>query len=1090
MRVKAEILLIMGLLLLVGTVAAADNSFHIPDKEWVVANGIDQSTITVKVSNTNGTGTYDQAMVKFTVDPLFGTMDPEFVTVDGSGIADSIFYVNTKSGTAIITANITYTDNLHNLVSVELPISQKIDHDIPYIPPNFGHPHEGTIAAEVPFTIAFTDRWGNRIDDRNTNEVHSVQLTVYGPDPNDCGFVEAGYGRVISRSLDSDGLLSVNIKLTSRPGPNNIVVRPQWTTVSIGRMIVAVANGVPYSMIQVYDPPGTPPSLPADGIRKFIIKYVLYDQFGNPTSGQNVSFNTGIEDKSTNSDGEVWIEFGPSIVIRDTLITATSVNNLSLTKSNTARFYNQNASNFDVGANPKIMASVDANANVKSYITAKVIDGNGFPVKNQFVSFVIKAGSISYPGGPYNVTALPYLESSNATTDEYGNAVVLFRSGAFSLNRTDLHYNASATGSCVVSANWSGITKDTDPLVWKNYPYLTVTTRVSPQVSCVNVSEPVDVKVLLNGDGFGFTKKPIDVALVMDRSGSMGTAMGTGTRLTNAKTAAKSFVNQMNNATDRIAVVSYGGYTSGTQTRTDISLSSIFSNVNSAIESLSASGATESRVALKTSIELLNASPNPNPKAVQAVVFMTDGNYNWMGNPLGRGTGWPLNASYSFSTNNLEPNDYRYYDGLGGTLTPFTTSTCDVYSTTVCDQRSTTSCDVRSTTICDNYANRCDVCASGYHEHNNDGKCCPNGGGTCYYPNNRPTWCSVRDCNEWHCNLWQCNLWHCDAFKIEYKCTDGQSTNQNMANYAKSKNIRIYMISFASTLDPQAVSDMQYLSESTGGFYRYAPDGNSLNQIYAEIAGDLKSEAAVNTSMSLDFGTITVNNVQLNGEDVFSYVADSSTSLTNPGSTWIHKFNKTSTIIDPYTIDDTSNWTTNKMITFNVGTIRLNETWEANFRLKVLREGNIEIISPGSTIRFTDANDLISNLTLPNTSVSACQVATNVTEKTIVLKNLQPSGDVTHSIPMEWTTIYNGNSTVTERAYYSHNNGPWYPFYLQTGIAPGTSPQTASLDVSASPSGNYWIKVVAASTSGDAATVTKIYGPIPVVGKGIFIKLE
>jgi hypothetical protein len=156
----------------------------------------------------------------------------------------------------------------------------------------------------------------------------------------------------------------------------------------------------------------------------------------------------------------------------------------------------------------------------------------------------------------------------------------------------------------------------------------------------------------------------------------------------------------------------------------------------------------------------------------------------------------------------------------------------------------------------------------------------------------------------------------------------------------------------------------------------------------------------------------------------------------------------------------------------------------------VLREGNIEIISPGSTISFTDANDLISNLTLPNTSVSACQVATNVTEKTIVLKNLKPSGDVTHTIPMEWTTIYNGNSTVTDRVYYSYNNGPWYLFNIQTGIAPGTSPQTASLDVTGSPSGNYWIKVVATSTNNDAAAVYKTCGPIPVNGTKNFFKLE
>ena len=53
MRANAGILLIMGLLLLVGTVGA-----YIPDKitftsnpEWVVANGVDQSTISVIITN-------------------------------------------------------------------------------------------------------------------------------------------------------------------------------------------------------------------------------------------------------------------------------------------------------------------------------------------------------------------------------------------------------------------------------------------------------------------------------------------------------------------------------------------------------------------------------------------------------------------------------------------------------------------------------------------------------------------------------------------------------------------------------------------------------------------------------------------------------------------------------------------------------------------------------------------------------------------------------------------------------------------------------------------------------------------------------
>jgi hypothetical protein len=1071
MRVKAEILLIMGLLLLVGTVAAADNSFHIPDKEWVVANGIDQSTITVQVSNDFGIKD-GLATVKFTVDPLYGTMDPAIVLADPiSGIAESIFYVNTKSGTAIITANITYTENPNIPVSVELPISQKIDHDIPFIPPFFDHPHEGTISNQVHFNMSFKDRWGNLIDNK-TGEVHMVQLTVYGPDPNDCYFVGPNI-HDITLPLDSNGILSANLKLTSKPGSNNIVVRPQWTSISIGRTINAVANGVPFRITQVYDPPGNPPSLPADGNEKFTIKYVLYDQFENPTSNQSVGFNNGIADQTSNSEGEVWIEYGPSDTIKDINIIATAVQNSSVTVHQTVRFYNQLASNFDINANPKIMASLDANPNTKAYITAKVVDGNGFPVQNQFVSFVIKTGSISYPGGPYNVTVQPNLTSLSATTNEFGSAVVVLKPGAFSKIKTDLNYSGSATGSCVVSANWSGIIKDTDPIIWKNYPYLTVITNTSPKV--VNVNETVDVRVLLNGDGFGYAKKPIDVALVIDRSGSMADTMSGKSKLYLAQTAAISFINQMDNTTDRLGVVSYSG-SSGAGARIDTSppLTTVFNDVTGAINGLTAKGATESREAFKMSIELLNASPNPNPKAVQAVIFLTDGDYNLKGNPLGRGTGWPQgNPDKTFSTSSLEPNDYLYYNGLGGTLTEYTSGTCSNYSTTVCD----------------NYENSCNVCAPGYTlgTGSRAGQCqwtAPAGhpNHNWYTPNSKPSSCTVRSSI--------CDTWHCDSY-IRYKCTNGYDTNQNMANYANSKNIRIYTIGFASGLTSQAVQDMKYLAESTGGFYRNASTGADLTSVYAEIAGDLKSEAAVNTSMSLDFGTITVNNAQINGVDVFSYVANDSTSLTNPGSTWIHKYNKTATIIPPYTIDDTANWTTKNGLSFDVGTIKLNETWETNFRLKVLREGNIEIFGPTSVIEFTDSLGSITTITLPNTSISARQVATNVNEKTIKIENLQPTvTPITHSIPMGWTTKYDGNSTVTERVYYSYNNGPWYPFNLQTGILNGTTVQTASLEVSGSPSGNYWIKVVATSTSGDAAMVYKTYGPIPVVGKGIFIKLE
>ena len=54
MRANAVILIVIGLLLLVGTAAAVipDTVTITSNKNWIVANGVDQSIITVEVTNT------------------------------------------------------------------------------------------------------------------------------------------------------------------------------------------------------------------------------------------------------------------------------------------------------------------------------------------------------------------------------------------------------------------------------------------------------------------------------------------------------------------------------------------------------------------------------------------------------------------------------------------------------------------------------------------------------------------------------------------------------------------------------------------------------------------------------------------------------------------------------------------------------------------------------------------------------------------------------------------------------------------------------------------------------------------------------
>ena len=83
MRAKAGILIIIGLLVLVGIGEAADTSTIGTSEHWVIANGIDQSTITVHVSNTNGIN--GVATVNFFVDNVsYGTVNPLTINSDSS----------------------------------------------------------------------------------------------------------------------------------------------------------------------------------------------------------------------------------------------------------------------------------------------------------------------------------------------------------------------------------------------------------------------------------------------------------------------------------------------------------------------------------------------------------------------------------------------------------------------------------------------------------------------------------------------------------------------------------------------------------------------------------------------------------------------------------------------------------------------------------------------------------------------------------------------------------------------------------------------------------------------------------------------
>jgi hypothetical protein len=1030
MRANAGILLILGLLLLVGTVGA-----YIPDKitftsnpEWVVANGVDQSTIMVIITNQSNNLLLSNSTVTFTVtDSLLGTMNPMSVTTNSTGEAKSNFKVKTKSGNATITVAVTNETDTNTFT-----IYQKIDHNSAYFA-DFTHPMNGTVASEVPFTVSLTDQYRNPVDNRRGN--HIVNLHVHGPYPDDCGFAEAGYAHDISPLLDANGNTSVNVKLTSKIGDNNIAMDAYQSIPNQLAWISAEAKGKPFSITQVYSPSGSPPSLPADGVKYFTIIYNLFDEYGNPTNKQFIWVNTSIsgEEKQflSNNMGQVTVQYGPRSSIGEIDITATSVANSTLTLTQRVKFKNTAAEIISLTANPDTMPSQDANPSFTSNIIATVADISGNAVAGETVNFTLE--NITYDGlipSEYNVTADPNLLSSSAITDVYGRAAVQFKPGSFT-TIGNLGYNSSATGHSNVNATWKNSSKKV-PITWKNYPYLSVSTKVTPLT--VEINKTIDVTIEFKGDGWAIQSKPVDVILLIDNSGSMG--HGAGSRLESAKAAAKTFVNQLNISTgDRVAVMSYNNYITQTgwitdKAAADTAIDNILKVPNPVpLPNIDEGKHTRMREALKIAITKMRDNGRSN--SVNAIIHMTDGDWSMEGTPLATGTGY--NISYNDITElhkvwagNIVPvinNKYKYYDDLdGGTAT---------------------------------YPNQSGV---------------PNGQ---KYDDSTTNW-----------NNDQYQTTQNYATKSAWNFVNAENSNQNMSVYAKNSGLRLYGLSFVNLPGLEVRDALNNMALNTGAFYEHAPNQTRLEELYKQIAIELKNNAGVNTAMTADFDKVNVTGFAMDGDQVYDYVYHQNESTKIRWQDGIT--NVTNQSLD---------WQNDSKLDFNIGTIKVGQYWNATFRLKVKQSGLIDVFGKNSTVSFNSGHE---KLYLPQTFITVVPnlTVTEIGVKTITLDNLTctETVEIKALIPVMWNTNYTGNKTLTEKVYYRiDDQGPWVQFDIKTHLYDPLTMEYvdyAQLDVTKLPPGSYQIMVYA--TASDAPDATKMLsGPVVVGNRGkTYIKLE
>ena len=924
------------------------------DTGWLVANGTDSAGITVQVLDRSG-APLDNCTVAFSVDPVYGRLSPATVTTGASGTAAATFITNKTSGVAVITAR---------AGAVEETLSLSIDHDLPYRVAYIHYDSEVTAGDSTTITVGVADRHGNPVDDRRVAE--TVRFSVGSVD-DDAVFIDGGGAAVpeLEETVNATGFVQVPLRTGRSIGEN--IVRMTVLPGGVDRYISihGLPTGLPAAITASVSPDADPvPYQPADGGSTFSLTYRLFDAWGNPAAGRDLRIVTSLAGESavltTNGTGVACLTYGPKDTTGRITITATAVDNASVTVPQVVEFIHTGPADMLLSANPQSMPSRDVNPSSVSTLRAKVIDEKGNPVGGEDVTFSIR----NTDTGGFVQVSDPYLAETSAETDGDGHATVRFYPGAFTTDREDPEWSGSARGGCDVVATWNGTTR-TIPLTWENYPYLSVEAEAVP--GTVNVTDTVDVTVRLRGDGWALQPDPIDVILVMDRSGSM--ADDNPSRISSAKTAAKTFVAEMSPARDRIGLVQYGNDASCA-----LHLTHDYSSVNTTINALTPSGWTATRKALYTSIQEMIAHSNPDPDAVQAVILLSDGEYNYYGDPLARGEG---REKYDWT--DTWTDRYTFFEGLGGSK----------------------------------------------------------------------------------------------------EADGGLHTNQNMSVYAENNNIRLYMISFSNGISEESPTwkTMDTLAGATGGKHYHAATGADLAAIYSEIAGELKTEAGVNTAMTLDFSTIQVNDEDREGETVFTYVHEDGISTTI--ESWVDNETGHHEIIPLETVDQTDDWNDDHTLQFNIGTVHLGQTWEATFRLKVLTDGNINVFGPNSAVTFNDGTD---TLPLPDTFITAVPDLTNTGLGSATLGVSNPrytcAEPVLELLTVAWDLAYTGSGTVTESVEYSNDGGlSWVRFDTPTANS-GVTSEASSLDVGDLPPGEYLVRIRASAD--DAPDAGALFPPIRV----------
>lgn len=971
--IKTILLVGFALLALAGAASGFPTVSVTNNTGWLTAGGSETATVTVAVD-----GSVEGAhIILSSGDPEMGSIVPG--TLPGTG-GTAIFKAGTKSGDVTITAN--YAAQNGTVIAAG-NVTLKIDHGVPYSISSLDYADEVTAGSTTSLILRMADRWNNPIESRRTAE--TVHFVVGSPGDA----ARLIYGSNASTDLrvpvDAHGEVRVDLRTAPLSGANIVMVECPGT-ISIGYITVTgTATGVPWEMYQTITPDDDPhPYQQADGKKVFSIVYSLYDRHGNVAGNRQIhvrivpqeGYLKAVEKTvRTNEEGKAMISYGPSDVAGIADIEAYAVDNDTLTCSKRLEFVSTDPTAMLLSASPQTVASRDVKSDISALIRAKVVDVKGNPVADESVSFTITA----VQNGTFVMTQDPAITDGVLTAGLGGSPIVASTDNA---GFATVNFLPGAFTTDISNPRYSNLSvgEATVRASWKDQTQdITVSFRNYPYLSVKTWAEPptvavndtVNVTVQLIGDGYALHARPIDVVLCTDRSGSM---LLNTTEVSGYDKYDSEWISQ-ESVDDRMvhAMAAAKNFVSQMQSSKDrIGLVSFGQRGTADLDSYS-------------------------------YKYWAGNDYKWEKRYSWYGSYWKWCDDSSDDATYIAAHYYnpRYYSD---------DATRDLELTR--DYRNV------NTTI----------------EH-----WLPCGG----TPMREGLYRAVRMILE------NSRTTGDEPVKAIVLLTDGEwNTGGNpeggdsvdsfsgvgqgsVIQYAKNSGIKIFTIALGN--EPNHDELQSYADQTDGKFYS-ATAGDDLTLIYDDIALKLQEAAGVNTTMSLVFKNVEVNNVS-GYSDVFEY------QPINGASTFVTKYWQTNltTVQDkdhtyPYSFDQTNDWADDE-ISFKVGDIYLNQAWETTFCLKITEEGNIDIFGPNSIIRFNGTEGR-SNLSLPKTLVTAVKDlnVTALDQGVVNVTIVSATWDGVSFLVPTWELRYSGNESIVQNLYYQYSpdnlwwDGVWNHF--------------------------------------------------------------